>query len=97
MRPFRPAHVVDVDPKNPGAPPTPEAALGAAIAPYVGRAMVMPLVRRVQGKPLLTASIDDENLQALLRKVMREQRHVRSSFDPVESELAGGNDVTGGR
>jgi hypothetical protein len=76
--PFRPERVIVF------GPPTPAVALGAS----VGRAMMMPLVRRVQGQPLLTVYVDDEKLQALLRKVMREQRHARSSFNPAGDEPA---------
>lgn len=88
--PINPLKVIVIHPASPGAPPTPVGALGVGIGMYAGRAMTMPLVRRVQGKPLLTAYVDDEKLQTFLRKVMREQRNARSSFDPAEGEPATG-------
>ncbi|MHA6197839.1 hypothetical protein ACX3YG_26135 [Pseudomonas wadenswilerensis] len=85
--PFRPIAVHVINSDNPGAPVDPATALGASIAPYVGRALAMPLVRRVQGKPLLLHGISDKKLQKRLHAHMSEQRYMKSSY-PSEEKVA---------
>lgn len=65
----------------------PATAAGASIAPYVGRALATPLVRRVQGMPLLLYGISDKNLQKRLREHMREHRYTKPSAK-VDDSLA---------
>ncbi|MDR0210513.1 MAG: hypothetical protein LBJ33_15270 [Pseudomonas putida] len=80
--PFRPMAVKVIDPLNPGAPPTPAAALGAGIAPYVGRAIGLPALRGMQGNPIFAAPVDDQKLLKILHTVMLEKRYVKSSASP---------------
>lgn len=86
--PFRPTAVHVVNPHDPTLPLDPASAAGASIAPYVGRALAMPLVRSVQGMPQLLYGVGDRKLQERLRAHMREHRYTKSSATVDESVMA---------